>query len=677
MPVTVHVRLLLETMLVTGTTAVRQHNLLAAGDDLQAAVETAVHPQALYTPHGQACLTPDTQQLPFCDATLTPAARVKDLIGRLNLTEKIQLTGVVKGDLCAGLDGGVPRLGIEPVSCLIECTGAVSSSCYVDPSSGESFCPTVFPAPAAVAASFNRTLMRLRGAVTGMEARAFNNLHVDRIYGPDAHVDLLAFGPDINLIVDPRNGRNGENPSEDGYLAGAYAVEYVQGAQESPDDPSHLMLSMALKHYAGYESETNRMASNFAFSAFDLLDTFLVPYAMGFKDGRAVGSMCAYDSINNVSSCADKWLLTSMVKEYWRRNDTYTMSDCFAVDNEFTAKHRVSSYAAATAQSVKAGTDWCMGKAYVESNGIADAIKQGLMTEEDVNIALSRTLSVRMRLGMFDSTPTSASAFRRYGKEYINTAASKQAAEEAAAQGAVLLRNEDNALPLNPSTLPSIAIVGPHAVSQRALLGDFYADAFCPGNSTPGQRAEQCVPTVGSSITALLRGHGAAAVRVEAGVPIMGTNETGIAAAVAAVQASTTAILALGYSNKDVEREGADHNFTTLPTGQLALANAVIAAAEAQNSTVVMLLINAGQIATDNLAKQPAAVIECFYPAFGAPALARQIFGLENRWGRLPYTICKNHHLCNLALISLAGPSSICFHHTCCLVANAQVPSDR
>jgi beta-glucosidase-like glycosyl hydrolase len=108
-----------------------------------------------------------------------------------------------------GVDAGVPRLGIPALSNLIECTGAVSSNCYISPD-GTSYCPTVFPAPLAVAASFNRSLMRLRGAVTGMEARAFNNLNVNRVYGNP--VDLLAFGPDINLIVDPRNGRNGENP---------------------------------------------------------------------------------------------------------------------------------------------------------------------------------------------------------------------------------------------------------------------------------------------------------------------------------------------------------------------------------------------------------------------------------------------------------------------------------
>jgi hypothetical protein len=140
------------------------------------------------------------------------------LIGRLNVSEKINLAGTVSGNVCAGLDGGIPALDVPQTACLLECTGAVSTNCYTD--GNKSYCPTVFPAPLAVAASFNRTLMQLRGAVTGTEARAFNNLHASRIGG--GHVDLLGFGPDINLIVDPRNGRNGENPSEDGYLAGMY-----------------------------------------------------------------------------------------------------------------------------------------------------------------------------------------------------------------------------------------------------------------------------------------------------------------------------------------------------------------------------------------------------------------------------------------------------------------------
>ena len=205
-----------------------------------------------YVPHGAACRTPATASLPFCDASLPTAARVADLIGRLTLAEKFGLTGTAPGgDMCAGVDAGVPRLDIAPLSCLIECTGAVSAACYVDAATNASSCPTVFPAPLAVAASFDRALMRLRGTVTGTEARAFNNLNVNRVYGNP--VDLLAFGPDVNLIVDPRNGRNGENPSEDGTLAGIYAAEYVRGAQNSADDAQHIMLSMALKHCESIE----------------------------------------------------------------------------------------------------------------------------------------------------------------------------------------------------------------------------------------------------------------------------------------------------------------------------------------------------------------------------------------------------------------------------------------
>jgi len=399
------------------------------------------------------------------------AARIADLISRLNTTEKIGLSGTLPGsDICAGVDAGVPRLGIPALSNLIECTGAVSSSCYVSPD-GTSYCPTVFPAPSAVAASFNRSLFRLRGAVTGMEARAFNNLRVSRIYGNP--VDLLAFGPDINLIVDPRNGRNGENPTEDPFLGGVYAEEYVRGAQESADDPNHLQLAMSQKHFAGYQEETNRFASNWSFSMFDLIDTYLAPFAAGFSAGKSVGTMCSYNSISGTPACADPWLLRAM-PAFWGRQDAVHMSDCGAVENQFEEKGTASSYADATAQSVKAGTDWCMGTAFNTHNGLADALAQGRLAESDLDAALARTLSLRFRLGVFDAPPRS-SPLTAYGAERIGAAASRQAAEAAAAQGAVLLRNEGALLPLRlaSTSLKTVAVVGPHAVSQRALLGDF------------------------------------------------------------------------------------------------------------------------------------------------------------------------------------------------------------
>ena len=301
-----------------------------------------------YSPHGQGCVDASTQSLPFCDPRLPRAARVADLVGRLTLDEKIGLTGSAFGDMCSDIDAGVPRLRIPNVTQLIEVTGAVSSSCYVD-AAGVSFCPTVFPSPLTLAASFSRRLMRLKGAVTGAEARAFNNLHVPRIYSEDNFVDLLGFGPDINLILDPRNGRNGENPTEDPLLGGVYAEEVTRGMQEG-EDPHYLQLASMLKHFAGYERETNRFASNDNITNFDLLDTLLPPYGRGLQRGRSSGTMCSYNSLNGVPSCADTWLLTSMVREFWGRPDATHTSDCGAVESEFTAKGWATSIADATAR---------------------------------------------------------------------------------------------------------------------------------------------------------------------------------------------------------------------------------------------------------------------------------------------------------------------------------------
>jgi beta-glucosidase len=159
------------------------------------------------------------------------------------------------------------------------------------------------------------------------------------------------------------------------------------------------------------------------------------------------------------------------------------MSDCGAIEDQFEDKHTASSYADAAAQSISAGTDWCMGTDFLVHTGISDAVAQGLLNVSQVDAALARTLSVRFRLGLFDP-PAFASAFPTYGVEHLNSAASRQAAEEAAAMGAVLLRNGVGAdgkpvLPIDISSpaLKTIAVVGPHAVTQRDLLGDFYADA--------------------------------------------------------------------------------------------------------------------------------------------------------------------------------------------------------
>lgn len=181
-----------------------------------------------------------------------------------------------------------------------------------------------------------------------------------------------------------------------------------------------------------------------------------------------------------------------------------------------------------------------------------------------------------------------------------------------------------------------------------------YGDAFCPGDNKPGAVVDTCVPTIGASIAEVCASpRPDIEVLIAEGVGFVGSNTSGVAAALAAVAQADVVVLAVGYTNRDVEHEGADHNYTVLPPVQAQFAGQVLAAAKARGVPVVMLLVNAGQIATDTLAPQPDALVEAFYPAFGAPALARQLFGLTNRWGRLPYTVYESAFASDISLFDM------------------------
>ena len=201
-----------------------------------------------YAPWGHACLDAAQRTLPYCNAALTVDARVADLLGRLTLSEKIALTGsgfwTNGASSCDTIDPGIPRLSVPPKQWLVETNSMAASQCY------GSSCATSFPSALNLAASGNRSLWREKGRVVSKEMRALNNLAWHRADGGTSFVGLNGFGPDINQPRDPRNGRIGELASEDAFLTGAYAVEYLLGMQETTDD-GFLRMSAGVKHYAG------------------------------------------------------------------------------------------------------------------------------------------------------------------------------------------------------------------------------------------------------------------------------------------------------------------------------------------------------------------------------------------------------------------------------------------
>jgi xylan 1,4-beta-xylosidase len=295
----------------------------------------------------------------------------------------------------------------------------------------------------------------------------------------------------------------------------------------------------------------------------------------------------------------------------------------------------------------------------VVDDGLVDAVASGQLDTATLDAALTRALTLRMRLGMFD--PLALQPATSYGTERIGTGTAKQlAAVDAVAQGLVLLRNDAATLPL--STLPRtarVAVVGPHAVSQLQLLGDEYGDAYCPGVTTPGNRAAGCIPRLGESVGDLVATLWPdASVCIAEGVSVSGNDSSGIPAALACVAGADAVIVAVGNDNAAIEHEGVDRTTTDLPGLQQSFALSVLAAAAAGGGArTVLVLVNAGQLTIDALLAAPSppgAIVEAFYPGFGGPALAAALWGQTNAWGRLPYTMYPGNYTAAVQLGSLA-----------------------
>ena len=158
----------------------------------------------------------------FCNTSLPIASRVAHLIANLSLAEKAGLMGAGNTS-CAFMDAGVPRLGIPIYTWCVETNSGAGGIC-LEPGR----CQSTFPAPVGLAASFNRSVWRSKGEIISTELRVLNNIGGMRMAGPDDYIGLNGWGPNINIIRDPRYGRNSELPTEDPVLSGEYASEMVK-----------------------------------------------------------------------------------------------------------------------------------------------------------------------------------------------------------------------------------------------------------------------------------------------------------------------------------------------------------------------------------------------------------------------------------------------------------------
>ncbi|HWS89439.1 MAG TPA: glycoside hydrolase family 3 C-terminal domain-containing protein [Pyrinomonadaceae bacterium] len=384
---------------------------------------------------------------PYLDPSLPVQRRVDDLVSRMTLEEKV-------GQMMNAAPA-IPRLGIPEYDWWNEALHGVAFNGTA----------TVFPQAIGLGATFDPRLVRSVAEVISTEARA--KYHEAQRRGDRARFRGLTFwSPNINIFRDPRWGRGQETYGEDPYLTGRLGVEFVKGLQG--DDPKYLKVVATPKHYAvhsGPEPERHRFDAEA--SERDMRETYLPAFRATVVDAKAVSVMCAYNRVNGEPACASTHLLGDILRGEWGFTG-YVVSDCGAIDDIFRRHLFVKTPEEASAVAVKKGTDLECGDVY---RALVSAVKQGRISEGEIDTAVKRLFEARFRLGMFD--PPELVRYARIPFSENDSPAHRQLALEAARASIVLLKNERNTLPLRKD-LKSIAVIGPNADDVQVLLGNYH-----------------------------------------------------------------------------------------------------------------------------------------------------------------------------------------------------------
>lgn len=385
----------------------------------------------------------------FRDPALLLDVRVKDLISRLTLDEKVLL---MKHDSPA-----IPRLGIPAYNWWNEALHGVART----PEK-----VTVFPQAIGMAATFDTEALQKMGDITSSEGRALFNEALKAGKGIAQYRGLTYWTPNINIFRDPRWGRGQETYGEDPYLTAQMGSAIVRGLEGN--DPRYLKAVACAKHYAVHSGpEYNRHSFDVRPSLFDLWDTYLPAFRQLVTKAKVHGVMCAYNRLDGQPCCGNDPLLVDILRNQWQF-DGYVTSDCWAV-SDFAQFHKThANNTVAASDAMLAGTDLECGNLY---QLLAEGVKKGLHSERDINVSLTRLFTILFKLGMFD--PQDQVPYATIGREVIECDSHKQHARRMAQESMVLLKNE-KVLPLQVSKLKRIALIGPNADNGHTQLANYF-----------------------------------------------------------------------------------------------------------------------------------------------------------------------------------------------------------
>lgn len=501
---------------------------------------------------------PARQPRSWMDRALPPERRAELLVRAMTLDEKISQIHMMDVPEHPREVPGIARLGVPA----FKITNGPAGAGPGDAPKGTPQRATALPSAIALAASWDPEA-----------ARAFGRLAAQEVADRGEH---LLEAPGMNIARVPRNGRNFEYYGEDPWLASRLAVAEIQGIQGEG-------IIAEPKHYAANNQETDRKTIDEQIDERTLREMYLPAFEASVKEADAGAIMCAYPSVNGQFGCENVHLLGDILRGEWRFGGF--------VQSDYTATH-------SAVRSARAGLDLAMKPEHY-SDEVRAAIASGELREQDVDQMLVRRYTQMFRFGQFD--------VRRDPKP-IPAEADGAAARTLAEQAAVLLKNDNHLLPIDPGRVHSIAVIGPYAAAAHTGGG--------------GSSAVAPLYTVAP----------VEALKKAAGPGVRITYDAGDVQEAAARLAAAADIAIVMVGNKD--REGADRSSLSLPNGQ----DGLVAGVAAANPRTIVVLKTGGAVLMPWLPQVPA-VLEAWYPGQeDGNVVADLLFGVATPSGKLPVT---------------------------------------
>jgi beta-glucosidase len=405
-----------------------------------------------------------TKEPAYLNTKLSFEDRVEDLVSRMTLEEKISQLSFESP--------AIDSLGVPEYNWWNECLHGVARSGLA----------TVFPQAIGMAATWDRDLIYQIGTAISDEGRAKYNDYQSRDKR-GIYEGLTFWTPNINIFRDPRWGRGMETYGEDPYLTGEIGVQFINGIQG--DHPKYLKAVATSKHYIVHSGpEPERHSFDATTRIVDMRETYLPAFKKTVQEAGVYSVMCAYNRLDGEPCGGSNYLLNELLRDELGF-DGYVVSDCGAIRDFFDGHNILQTEEESAALGVKSGTELNCGFVYPS---LVKAVKDSLISEAEIDVAVKRLFLARFKMGMFD--PKEDVPFNTIPLDVLDSESHKQLAHDAACKSMVLLKN-DGLLPLSKD-LKKVAVIGPNSNDVEVMLANYNG---IPSNPiTPYEGIKQKLP---------------------------------------------------------------------------------------------------------------------------------------------------------------------------------------